>query len=342
MLRGRGITYDTGFLSGGATSGPPVFDADAVRRDLRTIRTELHCTAVRVTGGDQDRLELAATIAAEEGLEVWYSPFTTDLDRDEMLAFLADTAERAERIRRGGAEVVVAAGAEASLFVRGFLPGETFYDRLELFTPSNTELPAILAAVTGPLNDFLRAATATIRERFGGKVTYASLPFENVDWSGFDYLGIDFYPNMVEGHFPGLDQALHPVRRHGKPIAITEVGTAPHTGSSANAGHSFLPVEYDGRSTRPLRLSRELDRNETEQATYLGTLLDVLDARDDIDTVFVQTFANFHLVTRDDPQRDLDRASFGLVKVRETPDGIPAWEPKEAFATVAARYARTR
>ncbi|WBB78239.1 hypothetical protein O7606_18605 [Micromonospora sp. WMMD882] len=296
-----------------------------------------------MTGGDQDRLDLVATIAGEEGLEVWYSPFTTDLDQGEMLAFLADTADRAERIRRRGAQVVVVAGAEAALFVRGLMPGETFYDRLELLTPTNAELPAILAAVTDPLNAYLRAATATVRARFGGPVTYASLPFEQVDWSGFDYLGVDFYPNMVDGDFPGLDEALASLRRHGRPIVITEFGAAGHTGSSANAGHSYLNVDYDGRSVRPLRLSRELERNETEQATYLGALLDRFDAADGVDTVFVQTFANFFLVTRDDdPERDLDRASFGLVKVRQTADGVPVWEPKEAFAAVAARNARAR
>lgn len=341
MLRGRGISYDTGFLSGGGTSGPAVFDAGAVRHDMRVIRDRLHCTAVRVTGGHQDRLEVAATIAAEEGLEVWYSPFTADLTRDEMLAFLVDTAERAERIRRSGAEVVVVAGAETSLFVQGFVPGETFHDRLELLNPANPQLAAILSAIPGPLDDHLRVAVAAIRARFGGRVSYASLPFEGVDWSRFDHLGIDFYPNMAQGRFPGLDDALRALRGHGKPIAITEFGTAAHTGSSAAAGHSHLTVEYEGRSVRAVGLNRELERDEAEQATYLGTLLDIFEA-ENIDTVFVQTFANFHLPTRNAPQHDLDRASFGIVKVLDRPDGPPVWEPKKAFAAVADRYLRAQ
>jgi hypothetical protein len=37
---------------------------------MRVIHDDLHCTAVRITGGDPDRLEVAAQHAAEAGLEV--------------------------------------------------------------------------------------------------------------------------------------------------------------------------------------------------------------------------------------------------------------------------------
>jgi len=49
------------------------------RRELQIITDDLHCTAVRITGGDAERLDIAAGIAAEAGLEVWFSPFTCDL-----------------------------------------------------------------------------------------------------------------------------------------------------------------------------------------------------------------------------------------------------------------------
>ena len=68
--RGRGITYDTGFINLGVSTREP-FEPDVVRREMRLIRDDLHCGAVRLTGGDVDRLELAATHAAEAGLEVW-------------------------------------------------------------------------------------------------------------------------------------------------------------------------------------------------------------------------------------------------------------------------------
>lgn len=103
-----------------------------VGRELGVIRDDLHCNAVRVTGGDPERLELAATHAADLDLEVWFSPYPLELTTDEMLALFADCAERAERLRQRGAEVVFVAGAELSLMNRGFLPGDTQADRLDL------------------------------------------------------------------------------------------------------------------------------------------------------------------------------------------------------------------
>ena len=134
---------------------------------MEIIRNDLHCTAVRVTGGDPDRLELAASMAAKAGLEVWYSPFTSDLTPDEMLALLADCAERAERLRRRGAEVVFVTGAELSLLNNGFLPGETLIERFKLLAEP-TFLRELIPVIPAQINDFLGRAIATVRERFAG------------------------------------------------------------------------------------------------------------------------------------------------------------------------------
>src|SRR6476661_9048188 len=130
-MRGKGINYDTGFLSAGTSTHEP-FDPEVVRREMRIIRDDLHCTAVRITGGAPDRLEIVAAHAADAGLEVWFCPFTNDLTQDELLALLVDCAERAERLRRGGASVVFLTGSEVSLFTEGFLPGATLAERLGL------------------------------------------------------------------------------------------------------------------------------------------------------------------------------------------------------------------
>src|SRR4051794_27027138 len=130
-MRAKGITYDTGFINKGVSSREP-FDIQVVKSELQIIHDDLHCNAVRVTGGDAQRLEIAAGLTVEMGLEVWFSPFTCDLSYEEMLDLLADCAERAERLRKLGAEVVLVTGAEISLMNKGFLPGETIGDRMEL------------------------------------------------------------------------------------------------------------------------------------------------------------------------------------------------------------------
>ncbi|WP_405840524.1 hypothetical protein OG528_21380 [Streptomyces platensis] len=94
-MRARGINHDTGFLPGDDLSRK-TFTAEAARRDLAVIAGELHCDAVRISGGDPERLGIATQCAADAGLEVWFAPFPVDLTPEEMLPFFADCAERAE------------------------------------------------------------------------------------------------------------------------------------------------------------------------------------------------------------------------------------------------------
>src|SRR6059058_2275610 len=103
-MRAKGINFDTGFLSHGTSTREP-FDPSIVRREMQIIRDDLHCTAVRITGGDVDRLEIAARHGAAAGLEIWFCPFTNGLTQAELLDLLADCAELAERLRQSGAEV---------------------------------------------------------------------------------------------------------------------------------------------------------------------------------------------------------------------------------------------
>lgn len=187
-MRTKGITYDTGFVSAGTTNREP-FDPKVVKREMQIIHDDLHCNAVRVTGGPE-RLEVAATYAAEAGLEVWFCPFTNGLSRDELLELLADCADRAERLRKRGAEVVLLTGSELSLFTAGFLPGDRLEDRLGLLAEP-LRLRALIPDMRARINEFLGKAVEVVRARFAGRVSYASIPFEGVIWEPFDILSTD-------------------------------------------------------------------------------------------------------------------------------------------------------
>jgi hypothetical protein len=110
-----GINYDTGVVVGG-TSTRADFDDGRVRRELEIIAGDLHANAVRVTGDRVDRLEAAARHASAAGMQVWFSPFLSDLGPDELVERLAGIAERAERLRRAGVDIVLVLGGEISLF----------------------------------------------------------------------------------------------------------------------------------------------------------------------------------------------------------------------------------
>ncbi len=339
-MRAKGITYDTGFVRDGAISRE-TFDPDVVKRELEIIHDDLHCTAVRVTGGDPGRLELAARCAADLGLEVWFSPYPLELTTDEMLALFADCAERAERLRQQGAEVVFVAGAELSLMNKGFLPGESIGERLELLLSQRDRMGQQVGEISARVNEFLRNAVALVSERFGGKITYAAIQLERVDWSPFDFVCVDLYRSAeVADRFA---DGVRTLVAQGKPVAITEFGTASYRGAGDKGGRVMDIVEYDKDTGFPVRLNGEYVRDEAGQATYLRELLEIFNAGG-VDSAFVFIFAlsNFPHRPDGDPHEDLDLASCGIVKVLENRRGdtypdMP-WEPKAAFTTLAQCY----
>jgi hypothetical protein len=336
-MRATGIGYDTGFSFDGITRRP--FGHAIVQRELQIIRDDLHCTAVRLFGNDLDRLEFAAGLAADLGLEVWFSPYPYQLGREQLLELFADGAERAERIRRRGAEVVFVTGAELSLFNRGFLPGDSLAERTGILLERRPELRELLAELPTHINDFLATAVTAVRERFGGKITYASIPFEGVDWTPFDIVSVDAHRSKEIAHV--YQQSIRALVARGKPVAITEFGCTTHRGAADHGARGGEIVEYDG--TTPVRLAGDYVRDEQEQATYLRELLDVFTA-EGIDAAFACTFVCYGLPHRPDPNEDLDMASWGVVKVLEhrLGDNYPdmPWEPKAAFTTLADYYRR--
>jgi hypothetical protein len=339
-MRASGISYDTGFVRNGVSSRD-AWDPEVVRGELRIIRDDLHCSAVRVMGGDPERLELAATCAAELGLEVWFSPYPLELTADELLSLFADCAERAERLRRRGAEVVFVAGAELSLMNKGFLAGDNLEDRLERLLGDPQRLPDLIPAVAARVNQFLAEAAALVRERFGGKVTYAAIQLERVDWSGFDIVSLDLYRSAeVAGRFA---DGVRTLTAQGKPVAITEFGAATFRGAGDRGARGLEIVEHDQDTGAPVRLDGDYLRDEDGQAAYLRELLEVFEA-EGVDSAFVFTFALHSYPHRPDgdPRDDLDLASYGIVKVLEDGHGqtypdMP-WEPKAAFRMLAGRW----
>ncbi|MEV8390911.1 MULTISPECIES: hypothetical protein [unclassified Streptomyces] len=337
-MRAKGITYDTGFIREGVNSRER-FDPEVVERELRVIRDDLHCDAVRVTGGDPDRLELAAGFAAALGLEVWFSPYPLELTTDGMLSLFADCAERAERLRRGGCEVVFVTGAEMSLMNKGFLPGDSLDERVEQLTVPD-RIRELIGEVGTRVNDFLGKAAALVRARFGGRITYASVPLERVDWTLFDIVSLDLYRTveMADRFAEGVRDLVG----QGKPVAITEFGASCFRGAGDMGARGLEIVEYD-KKTGPVRLKGEYERDEAGQAAYLRELLEVFDA-EGVDSAFVFIFALYDHVHRPDgdPRDDLDLASYGIVKVLENRCGDTCpdmpWEPKAAFHTLAEFY----
>ncbi|MFB9410756.1 hypothetical protein [Dactylosporangium matsuzakiense] len=336
----RGVLYDTGRVLG--FNWRPHFDRAATRRDLTVIRDELHCNAVKLSGRDLDRLTVAAEEALALGLEVWLSPELWDRSPERTLSYLAQAAVAAESLRRAaGDRVVLSVATEATFFLRGILPGRTFAAR------TRNAAPLIRAGRhAAGLAAFLEAAAQTARARFGGPLTYASLPFERVDWSLFDFAGVDHYRYVTtEGHY---QRVLDRLAAHGKPLVITEFGMRAYRGADRDprlldVGLISWPtvalhrVPVAGRLVRPRLIRGAHVRDEELQARRVAQDLAILE-RAGVEGAFVTQFSEPLLTHDPDPRFDLDMSGFSLV--RTLPGAPDRWERKAAFHAVARHFAQ--
>jgi hypothetical protein len=341
----RGVCYDVGRVYGGRFKTRPVFDPATTHRELEIIRNDLHCNAVRLQGLDIGRLMTVAGDALGQGLEVWFSPELFEKSVPTTLRYLVEAAKAAESLReRFPGRLVFCVGTEASLFTRGIVPGRTIDKRI-------ASLRTQFRSGTGgqPLQAFLADASGAVRRVFHGPLTYASLPFEQVDWSLFDIIGVDHYRvARNEDRYVGT---LERFFTHGKPVVNTEFGHSPYQGDAAD--HLGLGVADNwslflhqlplvGRFARPRLKAGNHVRDEARQAREITKTLTLLDAVG-IDGAFVWTFADPRWTFSEDPRYDLDMSAASLVKTYAGRHGTTypdmMWEPKESFRAVADFYA---
>lgn len=345
-MRRKGVNYDVGRVMGG--NWRPDYDPALVRRELTIIQRDLHCTTVKLCGRDIRRLVAAAECALDLELEVWLSPELWNKSPGATLAYLTRAAAAAERLRRRWPDrLVLSVGTELTLFMRGIVPGRSYVQR--------TRQPALRETLrTGrqhaPLATYLAEATKAVRAVFDGPITYASLPWERVDWSLFDIVGIDHYW-MAQLADRYLD-TLRPLFALGKPVVVTEFGCRTFVGAEQQGAMGpwnvdlgsqvlhYLPLV--GRYFLP-RVKRVRERSEQEQASALVRQLELVE-RAGVDGAFVFQFVQPRNPYSDDPKHDLDADSFSLVKSyaggrHGTTYPDIAWEPKESFRAVATYYA---
>lgn len=339
-MRYKGIVYDVGTLFANNRSTRESFDPVVMRREIDILKNELHCNAVRVCGGDLERLRATAEYALAQGLTVWLSPLLMEATASETLTALAECSAIAEELRQTVPHILFVVGGELSFSMKGILKGEDLYARVRSFVSFSGLLRHMLTGRRWPgarLNAFLAQAVAVVRERFHGQITYASGPWERVDWRLFDLVSVNYYRDAQNARW--YRQGLQQYYRGGKPVAITEFGCCTYEGAETRgaAGWSIVDTSSERR-----RIKGGYRRSEETQAQYLKELLDLF-WQEALEGSFVFNFAGYNLPFAETPPFDLDMASYGIVKV--LPDGqrgtiyqhMP-WEPKQAFQVVAEKY----
>ncbi|TDW17565.1 abortive phage infection protein [Kribbella kalugense] len=330
----KGVAYDTG-------GGPADEDSRArwrnstMRGELHAIRHRLHANWVSIYGSDVRRLVDTATAALEDGLMVSIQPRSFDEPQAAELEKLRKVAVEAERLRRRfGQEVILVVGCEFMLFTPGIVPGATFYERVEYLTKGDFDM----AELQRKFRAFTAKMAKVARSNFHGRITYgAASDLEQVDWSIFDIVGLDYY--SYHANRADHTMELAPFRRWGKPILILEFGCCTFTGAAELGGMGWDIVDYSGDV--PV-IPPQYVRNEQEQADHLANMLDVF-----TDEGFLGA-SPYTFISPDAPHRphdrphDEDMAAFSLCKVLRYDDTDPAspyrWLPKKSFQSVARFY----
>ncbi|NKI42284.1 abortive phage infection protein [Streptomyces physcomitrii] len=331
----RGLTYrGVGYEVADGETPHTGWNAARMRKDLRVIRRDLGANSVSVFGDGVDRLKATSTQAAEEGLHVWLQPRLADRPHKEILEHLAETGRHAERLRKQGAAVHLSVGCEFVLFVPGIVPGANALERIENLTQGNFD-PVMMRK---RLRAFIAKSAKTARSVFGGRITYGAAEGDEVDWSLFDLVSVNYYAYFP--HRADHVRELRTYQRWGKPVVVSEFGTCTYRGAPEKGGMGWDAVDYE---KEPPEIISGLVRSERTQAAYLADLLDIFESMN------LYAALAYQFVTPDAPHRterryDLDMASYSLVKPlwqsKDEPGREWHWEPKESFRAVAGHFGR--
>jgi len=331
----RGINYDVGTTFTEGKLSRPDFNEAIIKNEIGIIKNDLNCDAIKITGHDVQRLAKAAEFALQEGLQVWLTPSYIDATKEEALPHLIDCAVAAEKLRANG-EIIFVLGFEYSLFLKGFLKGDTIYKRLgNMFSPRGLilSLLGLRRGMYNKLNSFLSDAAERVRENFGGKLTYASGEWEKINWDIFDFIGVDHYRGSYNKTV--YVKQLQAYFKFNKPVAILDFVFFSYKGAAEKGGMGWaITEEVNGQRV----IKGEPVRDETVQANYITDLLGIF-KQEKVHAAFIFTFINPMYKHNSDPRFDLDMASYGIVKPINEPayKGLP-WIPKEAFYRLSAYY----
>ncbi|HMG68929.1 MAG TPA: hypothetical protein VK588_14630 [Chitinophagaceae bacterium] len=334
-MKYRGINYDTGTKTviGGLTREK--FEPDRIAKEISIIKNELHCNAIRISGASIEKVAKASEIALQSGLEVWFSPSLPYDDQENTLNYIIEAAIIAEDLRKKFRDIVFVTGCELSLFTTGFVKGATGDDRIRnLFSPFGLikNMLGVRHSYNIRLNKFLVAAVNEIRQRFKGKISYASGSWEKIDWKLFDIVSVDLYRASYNKSI--YLKELQKYKNMGLPFCVTEFGCCTYKGAEEKGPMGWAIVDWKKEVPE---LKGEFVRDEQEQANYLLELMKIFDD-EKIFGAFVFTFILENYKYDVDPAHDLDMASYGIVKSLGKGEGgykdLP-WAPKKAFFEIA-------
>lgn len=334
----KGINYNAGIEYAPSSPRAGKIDIDSLKKDLAIIK-DLGCNAIRMYGSHLDKLKLYSEEALKEGFELWISPRLINGNEKDTVSFVKESARLSEGLRKQYKNVVLMVGNELFMDSIVIFNAPMIFNRAEylqkyikytfiLKGKPDEKAEKFISESDKALKAFLAKLAKGARKYFHGKITYASMPWEKVDWDMFDIVSSNLYKNQWNSAYYGGE--LQKLKSYGKPAAITEVGICAYKGASKLGGSSHNIVNYPERT-----IKEEIIRDEQEQADYLKELIKLY-MKEKLYAAFIFDFKEEWKTYSHEPRKDLDLSSYGIVKVM--PDGKIV--PKKAFSVVKKLYLR--
>lgn len=332
-MKHKGISYDIGTEYIPGTLTRTELSPELIAKDMFEIKNNLNCNSVRIYGKEKQLLILASEIALRSGLNVWLSPRLINQDAETTIDIIRDIAVEVKILesKYTRQDIVFVVAAEASIDTKGFLVGETIYDRIQNIAKPSFFIKKALGikpTYQKAFNGFLHNAVLTVRKNFSGKVTYAAAMWEIVDWTIFDFVSINLYKASFNKSF--FSSTVKKMKSKGKPLAITEFGCCTYVGADKKGPTGYTVLDT---TTNPPTFKEKCERSEKTQADYISDLLQTFE-KEKVEATFVFDFYSQQYAFNVNADLDYDKASFSITKSV----GPNKWEPKQSFGIISKFY----
>jgi hypothetical protein len=332
-MKYKGITYDVGTEYTSGSFSRSGLTREVIEKDIFEIKNNLNCNSVRIYGTKKDLLILATEEALKSGLNVWLSPRLINQDVQTTINFLEEIAKEVEILKSiyGDKEIVFIIAGEATIDLKGFLEGETIYDRIRNISKPSFFIKkafGIKPKYQEALDNFLDESLLMVRKSFSGKVTYASAMWEIVDWTNFDFVSVNLYKASFNKSF--FNKIIRKMKSKGKPLAITEFGCCTYLGADKKGPTGYTILDT---TTEPPTFKEKRERDERTQADYIADLLQTFE-KEGVAATFIFDFYEQKLTYSSNPGLDYDKASFAVTKSI----GENKWKPKKSFSIISEYY----
>jgi hypothetical protein len=267
-LRHKGFTYFAGPVPPAWPSLPRPTD-DEMDEQLDTMRNELGCNAIIISGGEdyEDRLIECGRMAIQKGFErIHIQPRYMDAAPSETVEKVGRFATEVRSLREVSESVVYCVGHEFSNET-AILPGDTWIERFTYLV----EKPDWPKKVEATLPKMFRDLIAVCKQNYGYAISYAAIGFAEADmvpWENpvFDSVGVDVAVQDKYGCTEDwVVNLLSGLKKYRKPVNCMEAGCPTFTGAGKTAG------------TAPTQFQDTLQYDEDEQANWIRRECSALD-----------------------------------------------------------------